>query len=99
MHPLLKAILKSRPKFEEGGPLRKLWPVYEAGETFLFTPDTVTPGAPHVRDPMDIKRYMITVLYALIPCILFGIYNAGFQANHAIAGSAVGFWRHMGEGA
>lgn len=99
MHPLLNAILKSKPKFEKGGPLHTLWPVYEAGEAFLFTPDTVTPGAPHVRDALDIKRYLITVLYALIPCILFGMYNAGFQANRAIAGSAAGFWNHMWEGA
>ena len=99
MHPLLKAIQKSKPKYEEGGPLHKLWPVYEAGETFLFTPDTVTSGAPHVRDPLDIKRYMITVLYAMIPCILFGMYNAGWQLNHATAGADTGFWNNLWQGA
>ncbi len=99
MHPLLKAIQKNKPKYEEGGPLHKLWPVYEAGETFLFTPDTVTSGAPHVRDPMDIKRYMITVLYALIPCILFGMYNAGYQLNHATVGADTGFWNNLWQGA
>lgn len=99
MHPLLKAIQKTRPKFEKGGPFRALWPVYEAGETFLFTPDDVTPGAPHIRDRLDIKRYMITVLYALIPCILFGMVNAGYQINHATVGAGTGFWNNLGQGA
>lgn len=82
MHPLLNAFDRVRPAFERG-PLRPLWPVYEALETFLFTPDHTTDGPPHIRDHLDIKRYMITVLYALIPCILFGMYNAGVQAFRA----------------
>lgn len=82
MHPLLNAFERVRPAFERG-PLRPLWPVYEALETFLFTPDHTTDGPPHIRDHLDIKRYMITVLYALIPCILFGMYNAGVQAFRA----------------
>lgn len=99
MHPLLKALQRWRPKFEEGGSLRSLYPVYEALETFLFTPATVTAGPPHIRDRLDNKRYMITVFYALIPCILFGIYNAGFQFHRAGGGGAVSFWSHWREGA
>lgn len=98
MHPLLKVLERWRPIFESG-PLRKLWPVYEALETFLFTPDHTTAGPPHIRDQLDMKRYMITVFYALIPCILFGMYNAGVQAYRAAGVSAAPFWSSMVLGA
>ncbi len=98
MHPLLKALERVRPAFEKG-PLRPLWPVYEALETFLFTPDHTTDGPPHIRDHLDIKRYMITVLYALIPCILFGMYNAGAQAFRAAGAGPQPFWPTFALGA
>jgi Na+-transporting NADH:ubiquinone oxidoreductase subunit B len=69
------------PLFEKGGKFERLYPLYEAGDTFARTPGEVTPGAPHVRDSIDQKRLMIFVIYALIPCILFGIWNAGNQFN------------------
>ncbi len=99
MHPLLRSFEKLRPKFEEGGPLRPLWPVYEALETFVFTPATTTSGPPHVRDALDMKRYMITVFYALIPCILFGMYNAGFQYHRAAGMAEAPLWAHLLRGA
>jgi len=98
MHPLLKAFERVRPTFEKGA-LRPLWPVYEALETFLFTPDRTTDGPPHIRDHLDIKRYMITVLYALIPCILFGMYNAGVQAFRASGAGPQPFWTTFALGA
>lgn len=76
---LLEQTEKSKHLFEKGGKLEKLYPLYEANDTFLFTPDAVTPGSPHVRDAVDLKRVMITVVIALIPAILFGIFNAGRQ--------------------
>jgi Na+-transporting NADH:ubiquinone oxidoreductase subunit B len=71
------------PLFEKGGKFERLYPLYEAGDTFNRTPADVTPSAPHVRDSIDQKRLMIFVIYALIPCILFGIWNAGNQFNLA----------------
>jgi Na+-transporting NADH:ubiquinone oxidoreductase subunit B len=69
------------PLFEKGGKFERLYPLFEAGDTFARTPGDVTKGAPHVRDSIDQKRLMIFVIYALIPCILFGIWNAGNQFN------------------
>ncbi len=72
---------KQRHLFEKGGKLERLYPLFEAQDTFLFTPSEVTHGAPHVRDALDIKRLMITVVIALLPAVLFGIWNAGHQFN------------------
>lgn len=69
--------------FEKGKPLEKLYPLYEALDTFLLTPGQVTKKAPHARDSVDIKRVMIFVVIALIPCILMGIYNTGYQIQLA----------------
>ena len=65
--------------FEKGKPLSKLYPIYEALDTFLLTPGKVTQKAPHVRDAIDIKRVMMFVVIALIPATLMGIYNVGYQ--------------------
>ncbi len=80
MKALENLLDKVRPLFEKGGKLEKFFPAFEAGETFFLTPPWVTQSGPHVRDPLDLKRVMITVVFALLPCTLFGIYNAGYQA-------------------
>jgi Na+-transporting NADH:ubiquinone oxidoreductase subunit B len=77
------------PVFEKGGKLEKLYPLWEAHDTVLFTPGTVTKTASHVRDGLDLKRMMITVVIALVPCILFAVYNTGYQALWAIDHGAV----------
>lgn len=85
-----------KPLFEKGGKLEKFYPVYEAIDTFAFTPDSVTKTTAHVRDALDLKRTMITVVFALIPAILFALYNTGYQAHQVLASGnfqAVG-WRH-----
>lgn len=66
--------------FEPGKKLSCLYPVWEATDAFLYTQGTVTKESPHVRDAMDLKRLMITVVIALIPCVLMGWYNTGLQA-------------------
>ena len=76
---------KQAPLFEKGGKLERLYPLWEANDTFLFTPGSVTKDASHVRDGVDLKRIMITVVVALTPCILMALYNTGFQANSAMA--------------
>ncbi len=73
------------PLFTKGGKLEKLYPLYEAQDTFLFTPGEVTKGTSHVRDAIDMKRMMSTVIVALGGCILAAFFNTGYQANLAIA--------------
>jgi Na+-transporting NADH:ubiquinone oxidoreductase subunit B len=87
-----------RPLFEKGGKLEKLYPAFEAGETFLLTPSTVTRTGPHIRDPIDLKRVMIMVVISLIPCTVFGMYNAGYQALRA-EGAGLDFLDCMTRGA
>lgn len=86
---------KQKPLFEKGGKFEKLYPFYEANDTLLFTPGDVTKNASHVRDAADLKRVMITVVLALIPCILVAMVNTGYQANLALfeAGNSAAGWR------
>ncbi len=97
---ILDLLKKQEHHFHRGGKLERLFPLWEAQETFLFTPGEVTDRGPHVRDSMDLKRLMITVVVALVPCTIFGIYNAGFQSAKAlgIAGQ-LSLWQHMANGA
>jgi len=81
---LFKNILNSvKPHFTEGGKLEKLYPAYDAFETFLFVPDHTSQSGTHIHDAIDLKRTMFSVIIALIPCLLFGMWNIGYQ--HFIA--------------
>ncbi|MEN1678516.1 MAG: NADH:ubiquinone reductase (Na(+)-transporting) subunit B [Planctomycetota bacterium] len=73
------------PLFTGDGPLKKAYPLYEAIDTFLFTPGIVTKSAAHIRDSLDMKRMMIMVVIALGPCFFMAMWNTGYQANLAIA--------------
>ena len=92
------AFHKWEPHFENGGKWSKWHPFFDAFYTFLLSPRTVTQKRPHVRDALDSKRYMGIVILALIPCLLFGIYNAGYQAS-LIEGTTPGFWEIVFSGA
>lgn len=70
---------KNEQLFVKGGKFERFYPLYEAQESFLFTPREVTDSKVHVRDSLDSKRLMSTVILALIPCVLFGAYNTGYQ--------------------
>lgn len=83
MKPLRDFLDKQGELFKKGGKLEKLYPLYEAGDTFLYTPGETTHADAHVRDGMDLKRMMITVVIALQPCILMALYNTGLQASLA----------------
>ncbi len=86
---LLRKLLDTQEKhFKPGGKLEKLYPLYEATDTLLFTPADVTRGASHVRDAIDLKRIMITVVMALLPAIAMAMYNTGYQAHLAIQAGA-----------
>ena len=87
-----------KPTFSEGGKLSLLGSTFEAFETFAFTPNRVTKQGCHVRDAVDLKRAMITVVIALIPAMLFGMWNIGYQtALHSAEwpyqlGTSACFW-------
>ena len=81
---LLEFLQKQEKYFEKGGKLEKLYPLFEATESFLYTPGKVTKTASHVRDFMDLKRVMMTVVIALIPAVIMALYNTGYQANLAL---------------
>ncbi len=70
--------------FLKGGKLERLYPLFEATDTFLFGSSGKAKSAPHVRDAIDYKRIMVTVIIALIPCTIMAMWNTGFQANSAI---------------
>ncbi|CAN5396174.1 NADH:ubiquinone reductase (Na(+)-transporting) subunit B [soil metagenome] len=90
---------KQKPHFEKGGKFEKLYYVFEAHETLLFAPNHTTNfKGVQVRDAIDLKRLMITVVISLIPCLLFGMWNAGYQHYLAVGESAT-FWEQFGLGA
>ena len=72
---------KIKPNFVQGGRFAWLQSTFEAFETFAFVPNTVTTRGSHVRDAVDMKRAMITVVVALVPALLFGMWNIGFQSS------------------
>ena len=91
MSGLRNLVDKIKPTFEKGGKLGFLHSTFDAFETFLFVPNTVTKKGAHVRDCVDLKRVMIMVVLALVPAMLFGIWNTGYQ--HSLAfGLDWGFW-------
>jgi len=86
---LLRTFLdKQQERFQSGGRLDRLYPLFEAIDTLFYTPGTVTTGTTHVRDALDLKRMMGTVVAALLPIVFFAIYNTGLQANRVIAAGA-----------
>jgi Na+-transporting NADH:ubiquinone oxidoreductase subunit B len=98
MKSLRKYIDRIKPQFEKGGKFEKLHSTFEAFESFLFVPNRVTHTGSHIRDAIDMKRTMSVVVIALVPALLFGIYNVGYQ--HFLShGISAGFWQMMGFGA
>ncbi|WP_420591515.1 NADH:ubiquinone reductase (Na(+)-transporting) subunit B [Bacterioplanoides sp.] len=94
---MLRSMLdKLEPHFVKGGKYEKMYPLYEAIDTGLYSPPNVTNNTAHVRDGIDLKRIMITVWICTFPALFFGMYNIGLQANEAIAagaGTAIEGWR------
>ena len=70
---------KIKKPFEKGGKLEKFYPAFDAFETFLFVPNHTTIKGSHIRDAVDLKRTMVTVIIALMPALFYGIYNTGYQ--------------------
>jgi Na+-transporting NADH:ubiquinone oxidoreductase subunit B len=97
MSALERLLEKAGRAFEPGRPLARFHALFEATDTFIMTPPSVTRGASHVRDALDLKRMMTIVVIAMLPCIFMAMYNTGLQANLALdpakAASLEG-WRH-----
>jgi len=94
----VKSIEKLLRKFEpeHDGKWAKLHPVWDAFYTFMFTPDKTTTSGSHIRDGIDLKRTMFTVVVALIPALLFGIYNTGHW-HFASLGETTAYWDMFGD--
>jgi Na+-transporting NADH:ubiquinone oxidoreductase subunit B len=85
MRPLRRMLDKLEPLFARGGRFEKFNAIFEMVDTLFYSPPDVTRGSPHVRDALDLKRVMIIVVLAVIPCALVGMWNTGFQANTALS--------------
>ena len=106
MHNILKKI---KPHFEKEGALHSLYPAYDAFETFLFVPNHTSQSGTHIRDSVDLKRTMVIVIIALLPCLFFGMWNTGYQYHLQLASTGLndmisvtnwdnflfGFWKFM----
>ena len=83
---------KIKPTFSEGGKLSFLHSTFDAFETFLFVPNHTTQNGAHIRDGIDLKRTMFTVIVAMLPALLFGLWNVGHQQSLAITGTDGALW-------
>jgi Na+-transporting NADH:ubiquinone oxidoreductase subunit B len=97
MKSLRNFLDRVKPQFVKGGKFEKLGSTFEAFESFLFVPNKVTHKGSHIRDAIDMKRTMTVVILALVPSLLFGIYNVGYQ--HFLShGETADFWQLFGFG-
>lgn len=97
MKSLRRTLDKIKPQFEKGGKFEKLKSTFDAFETFLFVPDKTTHLGSHIRDAIDLKRTMSMVILAMVPALLFGIWNTGYQ-HFLSLGQTAGFMEIVGYG-
>jgi len=93
---LRRTLDRIEPHVSDGGKYRQFYALYEAVDTIFYSPADVNVGRNHVRDGIDLKRVMIYVWMAAMPCVIFGAYNVGLQANTVMAASGItelGGWR------
>jgi len=83
------------PLVQPGGKFEKLYPLYEGIESFCFTPPERTRSGPHVRDVIDLKRMMVLVVFALLPCVLMAMFNTGYQIHRVVeaGGTTLDTWQ------
>lgn len=98
MKALRNYIDKIKPQFEKGGKFAKLQSTFDAFETFLYVPNRVTSIGSHIRDANDSKRTMIIVVLALIPAMLFGMWNVGFQSGLSNGVTDYNIWPNFWQG-
>jgi Na+-transporting NADH:ubiquinone oxidoreductase subunit B len=98
MKPIRSFLDKIEPLFTKGGRFENLYALFEAVDTFFYSPGDVSRGSPHIRDAIDLKRVMIIVVFAATPAALAGMWNTGYQANMALQSlglSGIEGWRGM----
>jgi len=96
MKALRSFLDRLEPLFTKGGRFEQMHALFEAVDTFLFSPPDLARGSPHVRDALDLKRVMIIVVMASAPAAVFGMWNTGFHANMALQSlglSGIEGWR------
>ena len=96
---LYNVLDKAKPHFEKGGRFERLYPIFEATDTILFSTNETTESGPHIRDSIDTKRIMILVVISLLPLYVFGAINVGFQNALALEVDRSGwqnFWIGFG---
>ncbi len=95
MQALRQLLDKQAKHFQKGGRLEKLHALWEAGDTILYSPGYVTKGPSHVRDGLDLKRMMMTVVIALAGCVYMAMYNTGYQTHLTISmgGAPLATWQ------
>ncbi|MBD5313929.1 MAG: NADH:ubiquinone reductase (Na(+)-transporting) subunit B [Bacteroides sp.] len=98
MKSLRNYLDRIKPNFEPDGKLHAFHSVFDGLETFLYTPNTTSTSGVNVHDSLDSKRVMIIVVLALMPCLLFGMYNAGYQNWLAAGATEFPFWQFMAYG-
>ncbi len=87
-----------RPHFQPGGKLSALQSVFDGFDTFLYTPNSTSRTGSNIHDSIDSKRVMIIVVLSLMPCLLFGMYNTGYQNYLGSGASSFPFWSLMAYG-
>ncbi len=85
MRALRNLLDQLEPQFQKGGRFEKFYTAFEAIDTFLYSPGDISRGSVHIRDHIDLKRTMWTVVLALMPCYFMAVWNTGYQANLALA--------------
>jgi Na+-transporting NADH:ubiquinone oxidoreductase subunit B len=96
MKPLRQLLDRMEPLFTPGGRFERFHALFEMVDTLFYSPPDLARGAPHIRDAIDLKRVMIVVVFAVVPCLLVGMWNTGYQANTALSALAmdgIGGWR------
>jgi Na+-transporting NADH:ubiquinone oxidoreductase subunit B len=97
MNVIRRLLDRAAPSFHEGGRYARFYPLWEAADTFFYTPAQVTSGGTHLRDALDLKRMMMLVVVATLPCVYMALYNTGLQANLALdpaKAATLAGWRH-----
>ncbi len=98
MKALRNYLNRIKPNFEPDGKLHAFRSVFDGFETFLYTPNTTSTSGVNVHDSLDSKRVMIIVVLTLMPCLLFGMYNTGYQNWLAAGAVEFPFWQLMAYG-
>lgn len=97
MKALRKYLDKIKPNFEKGGKFHAFHSVFDGFETFLFVPGKTSKSGVHIHDMIDSKRIMSMVVIALVPAMLFGMFNVGYQ-HFTLTGAQGGFWEMFAYG-